>query len=420
MKKEGNGMAQIISYSTLIATLFVMTGCGQNCNPTYLSNSAVFKNIEKVNGLPIRIKTEDSREIDEKYFLKLGFITYHETDSKDFNEYQTVKLARPSKEIVQSAFDEGFKRCGFTLNDNAYVVANITLKKFLCTISGSKDNEAVIEFDLSLKENDTIIYHKSISETYRQKFNAFRQNEDAEPLLSKCLTMAIDNTLASPEFTNQIAANAQSFQLMPAQKETLITSQPKEEKVIGASPPTVKLDGDAQDGKVSPNLNDNFTTKQTSKAELLRTGKVCFPEYDPAESRFLFEEIQKKYMDCSLSPMLLSEFSEDCCLIIFIPIDEYRVFSLDVKKKIMNYVSSLIPDVKKHPYSYSIIPSTAPIFKMKPNILEKYTGMMSYRSCAIAVGPIEEGNYYKGGGEGEYVFGKYVAEEQLISPDDLK
>ncbi len=166
-----------------------------------------------------------------------------------------------------------------------------------------------------------------------------------------------------------------------------------------------------------PDEADSYKGKQSSKIETkVSMGQICFPEYNPSEGKLLFNQIQQKYKDCDLFPMLAMSLTKKCCLMVSIPTDEYSNLSLDYKKKIMNYVSSLIPDAKKVPNRYSILgPPSSTLFKL----LEKFTGMMTYQSCAISVGPIEEGNYYKTG-SGVQVYGSYVAEEQLIYPDDLK
>ena len=163
---------------------------------------------------------------------------------------------------------------------------------------------------------------------------------------------------------------------------------------------------------------DYFKERQAAKAEIELMGQICYPEYNPSEGKQILDRIQQKYKDCDLSPLFHGPFGERCSLIVFIPIDEYYNLSLEDKKKIMNYASSLIPDLKKHPHDYSTVPSTAPIYKMQPNIMKESTSRMSYNSCAIAIGPIEEGNYYKTG-TGEQVYGSYVAEELIIYPDDL-
>ncbi|MCK5602570.1 hypothetical protein KAR91_11890, partial [Candidatus Pacearchaeota archaeon] len=222
-------MRKLILVLVIICAV-VITGCGRTYNPTYLTDRLTFgkteivdpltfEKIESVNGLPIKVRAEDNRTHDKKYFLKLGFITYYE------NKPDYIQLERSSKEIIQTAFGEGFRRGGFTLDKKACVVANISVEKFFCTISGAEDNEAVIELDLSLKENGKTIYHKHILETYRQKFNAFRQNEDAESLLSECLTMGINKTLGNTEFANQIATNAQSFKLSTAPKLVVLAEE---------------------------------------------------------------------------------------------------------------------------------------------------------------------------------------------------
>ena len=168
--------------------------------------------------------------------------------------------------------------------------------------------------------------------------------------------------------------------------------------------------------------SSNTSSRESNSSEVdlkVSMGQICFPEYKSTEGKLLFNEIQRKNNGCEMSPVLTS-LGEDNRLIIFIPTDEYSKLSLKDKRKIMNYASSLIPDAKKYPFDYSIIPSTAPIFKTKPNLMDNSTRKMTYKSCAIAVGPIKEGNYYKRGGDCENVYGKYVAEEQLIYPNDLE
>ncbi|RPJ78978.1 MAG: hypothetical protein EHM20_02600 [Alphaproteobacteria bacterium] len=228
---------EVISVFILMISICFMAGCGQKCNPTYLADSSVIEKINEVKGLPIRVSAQENRTPKEKYFLKIGFMTYYEKDGEHFNDYHPVQLGKPSKEIIQTAFGEGFKQCGFTLNDDACVVADISIEKFFCTVSGGKDNEAIIEADLSLREDDKTIYHKHISETYKQKFDAFRQMEDAEPLLSKCLSMAIDKALTDPEFAREIAANTQSFKVIDGKKATLIFNKQLDEEAKKANLP---------------------------------------------------------------------------------------------------------------------------------------------------------------------------------------
>ncbi len=167
-----------------------------------------------------------------------------------------------------------------------------------------------------------------------------------------------------------------------------------------------------------PDEADTPKGKQSSEIETkVSMGQICFPEYNPSDGKLLFNQIQQKYKDCDLSPMLTSDYKVKYCLIIPIPTDEYHCLSIEERKKIMNYVSSLIPDAKKNYGRYLILSPSSPVFKT--NVFEKYTKIMNYRCCAIAIGPIEKDYYYKAG-SGERVYGGFVAEEQLIYPDDLE
>ncbi|MFI4911328.1 MAG: hypothetical protein ACIAQZ_06625 [Sedimentisphaeraceae bacterium JB056] len=143
---------------------------------------------------------------------------------------------------------------------------------------------------------------------------------------------------------------------------------------------------------------------------------LCFSEYNWNDGEKIYFDLQEKYPKCCFSPMLVP-IDGAYCVTLCVPEKDYNEFSLESKRKLLNYASSFVPVAKKYPSRYLILSPTAPIFKT--GIIDTWVNPMDSKSCAITVGEIEYGYYYETG-TGRQIYGEYIAEKFHVTYNELK
>jgi S1-C subfamily serine protease len=154
--------------------------------------------------MPVKLKLVDGRKDNEKKFLNVSFFEYWDKSSTKYNKYQYPQLERSSVEIFESSIEEAMRRYGYKFSEDANVILVVELRKFFCSITGSQNNTADIELDCSIQKNDEIVFKKYFTERAEKQFEAFRQYQDVELLLSRCLSTTVEKIASNKEILNAV------------------------------------------------------------------------------------------------------------------------------------------------------------------------------------------------------------------------
>jgi len=193
-----------ITIFILTITLFLVPGCfkAELCRPVYQpSQYLIFQNL---SDMPVKLKLVDGRKDNEKKFLKVSFANYWDKSSSKYKQHQYIQLDRSSVEIFEVATKEAMERRGYKFAEDANVLLIIEIRKYLCAITGSQNTAIDIELDCSVHENDKIVFKKYFVEHAEKPFGAFRQYQDAELLLSQCLSTTVEKIASNEDILNAI------------------------------------------------------------------------------------------------------------------------------------------------------------------------------------------------------------------------
>ena len=145
---------------------------------------------------------------DHLNFQNVKFYSNHYQKNK-YKNHQYVKLERSSCEILRNSLEEAMTDYGYKLVKDAPIVLDIYLRKYLHVIdTASRDYSGKvfsdIQFDVSVIKDGTLVAKKFISEHSEKKFAPFSQRQDAELLLSDCLSKAVERFVSDTSILNEI------------------------------------------------------------------------------------------------------------------------------------------------------------------------------------------------------------------------
>jgi len=204
----------------LLSLLFVLSGCTKLCRPVYQPSQ--YLTFQNLSDMPVKLKLVDGRKDNEKKFLKVGFVDYWDKSSTKYNQYQFIQLDRSSIEIFKSSIEEAMGRCGYKFSEDANIILALEIRKFFCDDSVVSRIFADIELDLSIQKNEGVIFRKYFTEHSEKPFDGFRQYQDAELLLSWCLSTTVEKIASNKEVLNAVK---RSYGKTVAEKTTRPPSQ---------------------------------------------------------------------------------------------------------------------------------------------------------------------------------------------------
>jgi S1-C subfamily serine protease len=185
----------------VLTTFQLSTVWGRDCSPKYFPSGQI-KKID-VDGLSLNITVEDSRDDKEKYFFlwTMGWKSW-DSDATKFNRGQKLFLTSKPKDIVKEALSDSFLNAGYKdSNQTEDITLRFKLNKFLYTFDTwkYKDPFAEISLKVLVEKNGQCCFTKEFFCHSDKPVNLFRQIEDAEPVLSKCLSKMVEDVAMDEE-----------------------------------------------------------------------------------------------------------------------------------------------------------------------------------------------------------------------------
>jgi formylglycine-generating enzyme required for sulfatase activity len=255
------------AYFFVLMTFGLSAVWGTDCSPKY-SPSGQIKKID-VKDLTLNIITEDPRDDKKKYFFlwSMGWKSW-DPDATKFNGNQKLFLTSKPKDIVQGALSDSFLNAGYEVSDQAEgIKLRFKLEKFLYTVDTLKYGMIVfaeITLKVSVEKNEQSCFAKDFYGRSDKPFDAFRQVEDAEPVLSQCLSKiaeeaAMDGELKLAIFKAcGIASAFKESPALPAQSSMPSAASPRQLQQESSNKPA---------GMVFVSINDPCFAGQMSKYE---------------------------------------------------------------------------------------------------------------------------------------------------------
>ena len=168
-----------------------------NCSPKYVPSGQLKKIIADDLALNIVVTVEDQRDDKDKYFFLWiwGWKSW-DPDATKFNEGQKLFLTRLPKDIVKDALTETFSNAGYKITEQKNVVTvKVEINKFRYTLDTWKYKKpfAQISVTVVVAKGDGCYFTKEFHARSEKPVDVFRQIEDAEPVLSKCLSTIVED-----------------------------------------------------------------------------------------------------------------------------------------------------------------------------------------------------------------------------------
>ena len=250
-----------------ILTIFQLsTVWGIDCSPKY-SPSGQIKKID-VKDLTLNITVEDPRDDKEKYFFlwSMGWKSW-DPDATKSNGGQKLFLTSKPKDIVKGALSDSFLNAGYKVTDQIEgIKLRFKLNKFLYTLDTWKNGPigiADIALTVSVGKNGQSCFTKKFYDRSDKPFDAFHQIEDAEPVLSKCLSKIVEDVVMDGDLRLAILGTRQEI---PLTAPKVPPTTPKVSSAIAQSPVNT----------------DNSEQKQVSKPVIANVPTTAPPTTQPA------------------------------------------------------------------------------------------------------------------------------------------
>lgn len=194
-------MKKALSFG-LLTVIFLLSGCfeAEMCRPVYTPTGSL--GFEDLADMPIMLKVNDGRT--EKIFFKHAWLKYSDPDSEKHD--QPVKLEKSPQAILKDSIERALTGYGYVVTEDAPMSIDINLMEFLytCDTTDQFFVSADIKFDVTVKNLQRIITQGLFSEHTKKNFDGFRQLQDAEPLLSKCLSTIVEDFASDKAILNAV------------------------------------------------------------------------------------------------------------------------------------------------------------------------------------------------------------------------
>ncbi|OQB44060.1 MAG: putative serine protease HhoB precursor [bacterium ADurb.Bin157] len=200
-----------VKYVTIIYFLMVAfqitTAQAVNCNPEYFPSGQI-KKID-INDLALNIIIEDVRNEKDKYFFlwTMGWKSW-DPDAKKFNKGQHLFLTDTPKDILKNAIKTSFFIAGYQVSEERKDIRLICkIDKFLYTLDPWKYGQigfAEIDMQVFVEKYGIDSFIKEFYERSEIPFNSFRQVQDVEPTLSKCLSKIVEDVVMDVDLKDAI------------------------------------------------------------------------------------------------------------------------------------------------------------------------------------------------------------------------
>lgn len=194
-------MKKVLSFGILTA-IFFLSGCfeAEMCRPVYTPTGSL--GFEDLADMPVMLRVNDGRT--EKIFFKHIWLKYSDPDSEKHD--QPVKLEKSPQVILKDSIERALTGYGYVVTEDAPVSIDINLMEFLYTCD-TRDRLSVfadIKFHVTVKNSQRVITQGLFSEHTEKSFDAFRQYQDAEPVLSKCLSTIVEDFASDQAILNAV------------------------------------------------------------------------------------------------------------------------------------------------------------------------------------------------------------------------
>lgn len=194
-------MKKALSFGLLTA-IFLLSGCfkAEICRPVYTPTGSL--GFEDSANMPVMLKVNDART--EKIFFKHVWLKYSDPGSE--KPHQPVKLEKSPQVILKNSIERALTGYGYVVTEDAPVSIDINLKEFLytCDTGDRLSVFADIKFDATVKNLQRVITQGLFSKHTEKNFDAFRQYQDAETVLSKCLSMIVEEFASDQAIFNAV------------------------------------------------------------------------------------------------------------------------------------------------------------------------------------------------------------------------
>ena len=194
-------MKKVLS-SGLLSAIFLLSGCfeAEICRPVYTPTGRLGSGV--LTDMPVALKVNDGRT--EKIFFKHMGFNYLDPGLEKGG--QPVKLEKSPRVILKDSIEKALTRYGYVVKENAPVSMYINLMKFLYICDSWKQLFvfADIKFNVIVKNSQGIITQGLFSERAQKDFDSFRQYQDAETVLSNCLSTVVEEFVSDRAILNAV------------------------------------------------------------------------------------------------------------------------------------------------------------------------------------------------------------------------
>jgi uncharacterized lipoprotein YajG len=194
-------MKKLLSFG-LLSAILLLSGCfeAEICRPVYTPTGRPGSGV--LTGMPVSLKVNDDRT--EKIFFKhMGF---NYLDPGLEKSGQPVRLEKSPHIILKDSIEKALIRYGYVVKENAPVSMDINLIKFLyiCDTGKQLFVFADIKFNVIVKNPQGTITQGLFSKRARKDFDAFRQHQDAETVLSDCLSTVVEEFVSDQAISDAV------------------------------------------------------------------------------------------------------------------------------------------------------------------------------------------------------------------------
>jgi len=179
----------------LLLPLLFVSGCFKAvvCEPTYVPSGTLA--FEDLSDMPIKLQVTDSRT--GKFFFKQLWVKCWDPDLEK-KPWQPIELVKPPQTILRDSLLRVLNEYGYAVTHDAPTTIEVNLTEFLYTADGDPVF-ANIKLNASIKNSQRVFTRRHFVEYTEKKLDSFRQYQDAEPVLSKCLSKIVERFTSDKE-----------------------------------------------------------------------------------------------------------------------------------------------------------------------------------------------------------------------------
>lgn len=192
-------MKKALVFLPLILFCSCCFGAAVICKPAYVPTGDF--TFEDLSDMPVKLQVTDYRT--EKFFFKHMWAKYWDPDTGKKQKNQPVKLEKTPKQIVEENLLIVLNEYGYMVKDDAPTTIEVNLTKFLYTVEGDP-TFANIELNVAIQNSQRVFARRNFDEYTEKELDAFHQYQDAEPVLSICLSRILEKLAADKAIPDAI------------------------------------------------------------------------------------------------------------------------------------------------------------------------------------------------------------------------